>query len=144
MAICGRNSFKPVNLSTCPNTANFSLTEPVISFFLIGFLFWLLLPTLCRCSGYCCSSSHSMTNTLGRTPLDEWSTRRRNLYVTTPITYTRQIFKLPGGFKPAFPASKWPQTRTLAHAVTEPITNSFLPYLQSSTKCMERKQFCEI
>jgi len=28
-------------------------------------------------------------NTLGRTPLDEWSARRRVLYLTTHITHKR-------------------------------------------------------
>jgi hypothetical protein len=31
-----------------------------------------------------------MTHTLARTPLDEWSARRRDLYLTTHITHNGQ------------------------------------------------------
>jgi len=87
---------------------------------------------------------HTHTHTLGRTPLDEGSTRRRELYVTIHITYRRETSKIPGGFEPTIPASERPQTHALDHMVTEPITINFLPYLQFSTNCMERNQFCEI
>jgi len=40
------------------------------------------------------------TYTLGRTPLDEGSNRRRNLYLTTHNTQNRQTFMFPEGFKP--------------------------------------------
>ena len=36
--------------------------------------------------------------TVGRTPLDEWSARRRNLYLTTHDTHNRQISMPPVGF----------------------------------------------
>ena len=36
-------------------------------------------------------------NTVGRTPLDEWSARRRDLYLTTHDTHNRQISMPPGG-----------------------------------------------
>ena len=36
--------------------------------------------------------------TLGRTPLDEWSARRRDLYLTTHDTHNRQISMPPVGF----------------------------------------------
>jgi hypothetical protein len=51
---------------------------------------------------------------------------------------------IPGEFELAIPARERPQTHALDHAVTEPTTISSLPYLQSSTNCMERNQFCEI
>ena len=37
--------------------------------------------------------------TVGRTPLDEWSARRRDLYLTTHDTHNRQISKPPVGFE---------------------------------------------
>jgi hypothetical protein len=43
--------------------------------------------------------------TLGRTPLDEWSARRRDLYLTTHDNHTRQISIPPAGFEPTIPAS---------------------------------------
>ena len=38
-------------------------------------------------------------STVGRTPLDEWSARRRDLYLTTHDTHNRQIFMPPVGFE---------------------------------------------
>ena len=48
-------------------------------------------------------------NTLGRTNLDEWSARRRDLYLTTNNISKRQISMPPAGFEPAIPASERPQ-----------------------------------
>jgi hypothetical protein len=39
--------------------------------------------------------------TLGSTPLDEWSARRRNFYLTTHITHKRQTTMTPVGFQQA-------------------------------------------
>jgi hypothetical protein len=38
-------------------------------------------------------------STVGRTPLDEWSARRRDLYLTTHDTHNRQISMRPVGFE---------------------------------------------
>ena len=56
--------------------------------------------------------------TLGRTPLDEWSVRRRDLYLTTHNTHKRQTSMLTAGYEPAFPASKRPQDLALDSATT--------------------------
>ena len=53
----------------------------------------------------------------GRTPLDEWSVRRRYLYLTTHNTY-EQISMPPVGFEPAVPASEQQQTDALHRAAT--------------------------
>ena len=45
-------------------------------------------------------------NTLGRTPLDEWSARRRDLYLTTHNTHNRQTSITQGGLEPAISASE--------------------------------------
>jgi hypothetical protein len=37
--------------------------------------------------------------TVGRTPLDEWSARRRDLYLTTHNTHNRQTYMPPGGIR---------------------------------------------
>jgi hypothetical protein len=55
--------------------------------------------------------------TFGRTPLDEWSTRRRNLYLTTNNTHKTGIYA-PAGFEPPIPTSERPQTQALERAVT--------------------------
>ena len=44
----------------------------------------------------------------GRTPLDEWSARRRDLYLTTHDTHNRQISMPPVGFKPTISAGERP------------------------------------
>jgi len=41
--------------------------------------------------------------TLGRTPLDKWSTRRRDLYLTTHNIHKRQTSMSPAAFEPADP-----------------------------------------
>ena len=61
------------------------------------------------------SRSHSDT-TFGKTPLDEWSARRRDLYLTTHNTHRRQTSFLSAIFEPAIPASAWPQTHALDRA----------------------------
>ena len=84
-----------------------------LSFFLSYSYFFL--PTHCRCSWLWL---HLNTHTLGRTPLDEWSARRRDLYLTTHSTHKRQPSMPLEGFEPAIPASERPQTHALDRAVT--------------------------
>ena len=56
--------------------------------------------------------------TVGRTPLDEWSARRRDLYLTTHDTHNRQISMLPVGFEPTISAVERPQPYALDRAAT--------------------------
>ena len=58
--------------------------------------------------------------TVGRTPLDEWSARRRDLYLTTHNTHKRQTSMPPVGFEPTISACERPQTYALDRAVTGP------------------------
>jgi len=60
------------------------------------------------------SRSHTTTN--HRTPLDEWSARRRDLYLTTHDTHNRQTFMPPVGFEPTISAGEQPQTYALDRA----------------------------
>jgi hypothetical protein len=62
--------------------------------------------------------THTHTHTLGRTPLDKWSARRRDHYLATHNTHKRQTSMLPAVFEPAVPASKRPQTHILDRAAT--------------------------
>ena len=65
------------------------------------------------------SRSHSVRNTtIGRTPLDEWSTRRRDLYLTTHNAHNRQTSMPPVGFEPTVPANERTQTHALDRAAT--------------------------
>jgi len=47
---------------------------------------------------------------VGRTPLYEWSARRRDFYMTTHNTHNRRTSEQPAAFEPATPASEKPQT----------------------------------
>jgi hypothetical protein len=83
--------------------------------FLSPSLFYL--PVHSRCRGF--SLDHTQTHTtVGRTPLDEGSARRRDLYLTTQTLYKRQISTPPVGFEPTIPASARPQTHALDRATT--------------------------
>jgi len=48
-------------------------------------------------------------STVGRTPLDEWSARRRDLHLTTHDTHNRQISMPLVGFEPKISAGERPQ-----------------------------------
>jgi len=54
--------------------------------------------------------------TFVRTPLDEWSARRRDLYLTAHNIVERQRSMPQTRFEPAIPASERPQTDALVHA----------------------------
>jgi hypothetical protein len=56
--------------------------------------------------------------TVGRTPLDEWSARRRDLYLTTPNTHHGQTSTPPTGFEPTISAGERPQTYVLDRVAT--------------------------
>jgi len=56
--------------------------------------------------------------TFGRTPLDQWSARRRNLHLTTHNTVKRKTSIPPAGFEPVIPASERSQTHALDRAAT--------------------------
>ena len=57
-------------------------------------------------------------STVGRTPLDERSGRRRDLYLTTHDTHNRQISMPPVGFEPKISADERSQTYALDRAAT--------------------------
>ena len=57
--------------------------------------------------------------TLGRTPLDEWSARRRELYLTTQNIYEKQTSMPLAEFEPTIPASERPQSHALDRSATE-------------------------
>jgi len=63
------------------------------------------------------SLSHSDTPALGRTPLEKWSARRRDLYVTTHNTHTRHTFS-PGGVQTYHPSKQAALIQALHSAST--------------------------
>jgi hypothetical protein len=54
-------------------------------------------------------------STFGRTPLDEQSARRRDLYLTTHDTYNSQISMPPVGAEPTISAGERPVAAHLRH-----------------------------
>ena len=61
---------------------------------------------------------HTQRTIVSRSPLDEWSAGRRDLYLTTHNTHNRQISMSPAGFEPTISAGERPQTDVLDRADT--------------------------
>jgi len=62
--------------------------------------------------------------TVGRIPLEEWSARRRDLYLTTHDTHNRQISMPPVGFEPKISAGERPQAARLLSHISESLNKS--------------------
>ena len=81
--------------STSPITsceAEISFSKQSIIFFLL----WRCDPTRVMVSSFLMFLDHKRRrSTVGRTPLDEWSTRRRDLYLTAHNTHNRQTSTSP-------------------------------------------------
>jgi len=83
------------------------------------FLLWRCDPTRVMASTFLRFLDHTQRRTtVGRTPLDEWSARRRDLYLTTHNTHNRQISMPPVGFEQTISAGERPQTYALDRAAT--------------------------
>jgi len=83
------------------------------------FLMWCSDPTRVMASSFLRFLDHTQRrNTVGRSPLDEWSARRRDLYLTTHNTHNRQTSMPPVGFEPTISVGKRPQNYALDRAVT--------------------------
>ena len=89
------------------------------------------ISTTCFCFLWCCGPMRAMASsflrfldhtqwriTVGRTPLDEWSARHRDLYLTTHNTNNRQTSMPLVGFEPMISASERPQNYALDRAAT--------------------------
>ena len=82
-------------------------------------LLWRCGPTRAMASSFLRFRDHTQRRiTVGRTPLDEWSARRRDLYLTTLNSHNRQTFMPPVGFEPTISAGERPQTYSLDRAAT--------------------------
>jgi len=57
--------------------------------------------------------------TVGRIPLDEWSIRRRDIYLTTHNTHNRLTSMPPMGFETTISAGEGPKTYAFGSAATE-------------------------
>ena len=68
----------------------FIYRNKVKDFVLLFFLLWRCDPTPVMASSFLRFLDHTRHTTAGRTPLDEWSARRRDLYLTTHNNHNRQ------------------------------------------------------
>jgi len=59
--------------------------------------------------------------TLGRTPLDKWSARPKDLYLKTHNTYKGHTSMPLAEFETTIPASEQPNTHALDRAATEAV-----------------------
>ena len=86
----------------------------------IFFFLWRCDPTRIMASSFTRFLDYTQRRTtVGRTAPDEWSARRRDLYLTTHNTHNRQISMPLVGFEPTISAGERPQTYALDHAATE-------------------------
>jgi hypothetical protein len=81
-------------------------------------LLWLCSPVRAMASSSTRFLDHTWRATVGRTPLDEWSARHRDLYLTTHSTHNRRASLPPVGSEPTITAGKQLQTYDLDHSAT--------------------------
>ena len=86
------------------------------TYYLFVFL-WRCCPTRVMTSSFLRFLDHTQRcTTVGRTPLDAWTARRRDLYLTTHNTVNRQTSMPPVGFEPTISVGERPQTYALDRA----------------------------
>ena len=118
----------PINQAIqCHSTKDYStniqrhadITYLVLTHFLAFFPLWRCCPTRARASSFLRFLYHPQRRiTVGRTPLDEWSARRRDLYLTTHNTHNRRTSMPPVGFEPTISTGERPQIYALDRAAT--------------------------
>ena len=83
------------------------------------FVFGATAPQWTRASSFTRFLDHTQRRTaVGRNPLDEWSARRRDLYLTTHNTHNRQTSMPPVGFELTISTGERPQFYVLDRAAT--------------------------
>ena len=112
----GKIKIKATDVWMCWTARNFLTTSSLSSNVCLFVCFWPDSLQLVRASSFTRFLDHTQRRTtVGRTPLDEWSARRRDLYLTTHSTHNRQTSV---GFEPTISAGEIPQTYTLDRAAT--------------------------
>jgi hypothetical protein len=82
-------------------------------------LYGTTVPQWARASSFMRFLDHTQRRTtVGRTSLDEWSARRRDLFMATHNTRNRQTSPSPVRFEPIFSAGERPQTHALDGAAS--------------------------
>ena len=100
------------------------------------FFLWRCALTRAMASSFLGFLDHTQRrNTVARIPLDEWSARRRDLYLTTHNTHNRQTSIPSAGFEPTISAGELSQTYALDRpAIGTGITLSNIPEERRSHK----------
>jgi hypothetical protein len=90
----------------------------IVAFYYNIFL-WRCDPTRVMTSSFLKFLDHTQQRTtVGKTPLDEWSARCRDLYLTTHNTHNRQTSTPPVKFELTISAGERPQTYALERTAT--------------------------
>ena len=93
--------------------------QAVFSWCFFFLLLWRCDPTRVMASSFLRFPDHTQQRTtVGTIPLNEWSARRRDLYLTTQNTHNRQTSMPPVRFEPTISVGKRPQTYALDRAAT--------------------------
>jgi hypothetical protein len=105
-----------ISLLICHMFPSMILTRSSVCFFHFG----ATAPQWAGVSSFTRLLGHTQRRTtVGRTPLDEWSACRRDLYLTTHITHNRHTSMPPVGFEPTISAGERPKTLGCAATGTD-------------------------
>jgi len=86
----------------------------LVLLFILYIFPWRCGPTRAMASPFTRVLDHTQRHTtVGRNPLEEWSARRRDLYLKTHNTHNIQTSMLPAGFEPTISAGERSQTYEL-------------------------------
>ena len=100
VALVNRNSRKVISVILVYFIPFQHEMRPNFLALLIFFFLWRCGPTCAMVSSFLRFLDHTQRRiTVGRTPLDEWSARRRDLYLTTHNTQQRTDIHAPGGIR---------------------------------------------
>jgi len=78
------------SMSPDESTQHHNPEGPFVPAYLASWISWDNSPQWAKASSSSRLHDHTQTTTICRTPLDEWSARRRDLYLTTHNTHNRQ------------------------------------------------------
>ena len=121
----------PVFLFVLFDLSNFSNV-----FVCLFICFWGNSPPWAMVSSFTRFLDHTQRrSTVGRTPLDERSALRRDLYLTTHNTHNRHTSMPPVRFEPTISAGERPQTYALDRAATGTDSERFIT---QQNKCMKK------
>ena len=84
-------------------------SQIVLRIIYLIFFLWRCGPTRAMTSLFTRFLDHTLRHTtVGRTPLNEWSVRRRDLFFTTHNTHNKQTSMPPAGFEPTISTGERP------------------------------------